>query len=87
MMCENMLEASLAIWSVLMSIPEADHRYHTRAPMGCDKRQHKSMGRLQSQHHVCLFFWLCEIFLKLFDGTSLVAQWLRIHLPMQGTRV
>ena len=21
------------------------------------------------------------------DGTSLVAQWLRIHLPMQGTRV
>ena len=24
---------------------------------------------------------------KLFLGTSLVAQWLRIHLPMQGTRV
>ena len=21
------------------------------------------------------------------EGTSLVAQWLRIHLPMQGTRV
>ena len=24
---------------------------------------------------------------KLLGGTSLVAQWLRIHLPMQGTRV
>ena len=26
-------------------------------------------------------------FLKNFGGTSLVAQWLRIRLPMQGTRV
>ena len=25
--------------------------------------------------------------LKIFSGTSLVAQWLRIRLPMQGTRV
>ena len=25
--------------------------------------------------------------LKLNGGTSLVVQWLRIHLPMQGTRV
>ena len=25
--------------------------------------------------------------LKIFLGTSLVAQWLRIRLPMQGTRV
>ena len=24
---------------------------------------------------------------KLIKGTSLVAQWLRIHLPVQGTRV
>ena len=24
---------------------------------------------------------------KMLRGTSLVAQWLRIHLPMQGTRV
>ena len=24
---------------------------------------------------------------KIMSGTSLVAQWLRIHLPMQGTRV
>ena len=28
-----------------------------------------------------------EVVLKLVLGTSLVAQWLRIHLPMQGTRV
>ena len=26
-------------------------------------------------------------FQKFHTGTSLVAQWLRIHLPMQGTRV
>ena len=26
-------------------------------------------------------------FLKLKVGTSLMAQWLRIHLPMQGTRI
>ena len=24
---------------------------------------------------------------KMLGGTSVVAQWLRIHLPMQGTRV
>ena len=29
-------------------------------------------------------FWGSQ---KLYLGTSLVAQWLRIHLPMQGTRV
>ncbi|XP_059863617.1 protein S100-A5 [Delphinus delphis] len=28
-----------------------------------------------------------EIDFKEYSGTSLVAQWLRIHLPMQGTRV
>ena len=28
-----------------------------------------------------------ERFGKTKSGTSLVAQWLRIHLPMQGTRV
>ena len=28
---------------------------------------------------------ICEI--KMQPGASLVAQWLRIHLPMQGTRV
>ena len=27
------------------------------------------------------------MFKNTFKGTSLVAQWLRIHLPMQGTRV
>ena len=43
---------------------------------------------------VCVFLYLglCKIFsykvaLKWFEGTSLVAQWLRIRLPMQGTRV
>ena len=34
-------------------------------------------------------FWLRRqhIHLKIEVGTSLVAQWLRIHLPMQGTQV
>ena len=27
------------------------------------------------------------LFKKIHIGTSLVVQWLRIHLPMQGTRV
>ena len=31
----------------------------------------------QEEHHVRM----------LYTGTSLVAQWLRVHLPMQGTRV
>ena len=33
-------------------------------------------------------FQLGEQFLKVIEQrTSLVAQWLRIHLPMQGTRI
>ena len=31
--------------------------------------------------------WGAERAKKNKSGTSLVAQWLRIHLPMQGTRV
>ena len=31
--------------------------------------------------------WLDSLFSKVILGTSLVVQWLRIHLPMQGTRV
>ena len=32
---------------------------------------------------LCFFIWLLVVCI----WTSLVAQWLRIHLPMQGTRV
>ena len=35
----------------------------------------------------CSHFPISELAIKLYRGTSLVAQWLRIHLPMQGTRV
>ena len=42
-------------------------------------------------HDCSLIIW-CSDYLEFFCknsciGTSLVAQWLRIHLPMQGTRV
>ena len=33
------------------------------------------------------YFWVNKANYKTAWGTSLVAQWLRIHLPMQGTRV
>ena len=34
-----------------------------------------------------LWKWIVVMALKHCEGNSLVAQWLRIHLPMQGTRV
>ena len=39
--------------------------------------------------HICfLFSWVDTLrFFLTFNGASLVAQWLRICLPMQGTRV
>ena len=30
---------------------------------------------------------ICQFYIKFDFGASLVAQWLRIRLPMQGTRV
>ena len=33
------------------------------------------------------YFMQLSVTLKEYMGTSLVAQWLRIHLPMQGTQV
>ena len=43
----------------------------------------KSQGTYNTNYqYVCLF-----VFLKRSYGTSLVVQWLRICLPMQGTRV
>ena len=49
-------------------------------------------GRLETQagflcHSIEAEFFLSFCFQDLELGTSLVAQWLRIHLPMQGTRV
>ena len=40
---------------------------------------------LKTSHHQKLIHW--SIKTKNFWGASLVAQWLRNHLPMQGTRV
>ena len=37
--------------------------------------------------HHCWYRKLCSDVTLKISGTSLVAQWLRIHLPMQGTRV
>ena len=42
----------------------------------------------QSAWHRVGTYWKQEItFKNEMTGTSLVAQWLRIHLPMQGTRI
>ena len=39
-------------------------------------------------HFYSLCFFIVSIFtIRRFSGASLVVQWLRIHLPMQGTRV
>ena len=49
------------------------------------------LGGVIPKHVVCKYWWVKKIsgqFIKNSDGgTSLVAQWLRIHLPMQGTCV
>ena len=37
--------------------------------------------------HTIYYVTWCHFLLKINLWTSLVAQWLRIHLPMQGTRV
>ena len=38
---------------------------------------------------MCSLLSMCKRYLRnmILLGTSLVAQWLRIHLPMQGTQI
>ena len=40
-------------------------------------------NKILGENEKCVFYF----YLKTKDGASLVAQWLRICLPMQGTRV